>query len=192
MSSKSLETWQTIRANALNEIVTAHRMVGGIGPGRRVATQQINHAYAMLLSSQFQGYCRDLHSESVDCLVGSISPANLRGLLSIEFLAFRKLDRGNPNPGNIGADFGRLELSLWSELVRVDARTAANKRDLELLNEWRNAIAHQDFDPTKLGAIRSLHLSHVQQWRKACDALANSLDEVVRQHLTAKLGTSPW
>ena len=56
MPSNSLRNWHSIRAIALDEIESAHRMVGGSGPGRRYATQQINQAYAMLLSSQFQGF----------------------------------------------------------------------------------------------------------------------------------------
>lgn len=55
-----------LRARALDEIEAAHASVGGTGPGRRYATQQSNQAYAMLLASQFQGFCRDLHTESVD------------------------------------------------------------------------------------------------------------------------------
>lgn len=49
---------------ALGEIAAAHTAVGGQGSGRRYATQEINHAYAVLLSSQFQRFCRDLHTEA--------------------------------------------------------------------------------------------------------------------------------
>jgi len=49
---------------ALDEIEAAHASVGGTGPGRRYATQQINQAYALLIASQFQGFCHDLHTES--------------------------------------------------------------------------------------------------------------------------------
>ena len=66
MPSLSLQHWNAVRLPRLDEIERAHSSVGGTGPGRRYATQQINHAYAVLLSSQFQGFCRDLHTESVD------------------------------------------------------------------------------------------------------------------------------
>jgi hypothetical protein len=62
MPSRSFELWNTDRRQALDQIAAAHAAVGGVGPGRRYATQQINQAYATLLSSQFQGFCRDLHS----------------------------------------------------------------------------------------------------------------------------------
>ena len=65
----------TSRRRALDEIEAAHASVGGTGPGRRYATQQINQAYAVLLASQFQGYCRDLHTESVAHLMDFHSAA---------------------------------------------------------------------------------------------------------------------
>lgn len=192
MPSHSFETWKTTRANALDEIVAAHRMVGGTGRGRRYATQQINHAYAMLLSSQFQGFCRSLHAESVDLIVRSVGASNLARILRAEFIHGRKLDHGNPNPGNIGADFNRLGLLFWQDVLTHDNQNQARKSALELLNEWRNAIAHQDFDPNRLGGITYLRIAHVRSWRAACDGLAVSFDEVMRTHLQNVTGTSPW
>jgi len=55
MPSLPSNRWFAERAVDLDEIENAHRLVGGTGPGRRTATQQINQAYAMLLASQFQG-----------------------------------------------------------------------------------------------------------------------------------------
>ena len=51
---------------------------------RRYATLQINYAYAAILSSQFQAFCRDLHSESIDYLV-TVVPAALQDALLVEF-----------------------------------------------------------------------------------------------------------
>jgi hypothetical protein len=108
MPSVALLTWLTARAASLDEIENAHRSVGGSGPGRRTATQQINQAYAVLLSSQFQGFCRDLHTECAYLLAGRIAPASLQDAIRSDWQVYRKLDRGNPNPGNIGADFNRF------------------------------------------------------------------------------------
>src|SRR5947208_9932727 len=132
MASRSFQLWQTTTSVQLDEIEAAHRSVGGTGPGRRYATQQINQAYAVLLASQFQGFCRDLHDECVDCLVRSVLPTELRGPLEIEFSAYRRLDRGNANAGAIGADFNRLGLAFWSE---VDADDARNPQRRVLLEE---------------------------------------------------------
>jgi hypothetical protein len=67
MPSLAYREWITTRADALGEIEQAHAAVGGTGRGRRYATQQINQAYAVMLASQFQGYCRDLHRWRAHC-----------------------------------------------------------------------------------------------------------------------------
>ena len=193
MPSRSLHHWLTDRAGALDEIEGAHRSVGGTGPGRRYATQQINQAFAVLLSSQFQAFCRDLHGECADYFVMPMADPTLRQMLRANLVLNRKLDRGNPNPGNIGADFSRFDLVFWP---RVDAHRAQNSQRrsaLEELNAWRNAIAHQDFAPAMLRAGRPvLQLAQVQTWRKACDGLAQSFDEVLAAHIQNLTGILPW
>ena len=74
MASRALHRWQTEAQRSLDEIEQAHRAVGGAGPGRRYATQQINQAYVVMVSSQFQRFCRDLHSEAVDHLTADPGP----------------------------------------------------------------------------------------------------------------------
>lgn len=176
----------------MDEIEGAHAAVGGASPGRRTATQQINQAYAVLLSSQFQGFCRDLHFEAVDHFVAHLSPGPTQAVVRSQLLVGRKLDSGNPNPGNLGADYGRLGLDLWPALLDLTPRTAARRRALEALNAWRNAVAHQDFDPSKLGGRVRLQVAQVRGWRAACDGLASSLDSVVRTHLISLVGAAPW
>ena len=62
----------------------------------------------MLLSGQFPGFCRDLHTECVDHLAGIIPNVPLQAIFLAEARRDRKLDKGNPSPGNIGQDFNRL------------------------------------------------------------------------------------
>lgn len=155
MPSRSLTHWLEDRSNQLDELLSAHSAIGGSGRGRRYATQQVNQAYAMMLSSQFQGFCRDLHSESVDHLVHGTSPAAMQQVLRAALLLNRKLDTGNPNPGNLGSDFNRLGLNLWGSVQTLSPRNKDRQKLLEGLNVWRNAIAHQDFDPQKLGGTSS-------------------------------------
>jgi len=192
MPSNSLNYWISVRAMTLDEIAEAHTAVGGSARGRRFATQQINRAYAVLLASQFQGFCRDLHTECAVLMSNAVSPAVLQPVLRAEFTHGRQLDKGNAQPGSIGSDFGRLGLELW---LAVDAHHADNpthKRAIIELNEWRNAIVHQTLDPTKLGGTTTLQIKQVRNWRRSCNQLALSIDEVMRSYLTAILGVSPW
>jgi hypothetical protein len=191
MPSLSLQRWRDDRIGALDEIEAAHASVGGTGRGRRYATNQINQAYAVLLSSHFQGYCRDLHLESAGYLVQGITPIPLRMACRQALVQNLKLNQGNPNPGNLGSDFSRFGLAFWEEVRDLDTRNQARQNRPDELNLWRNAIAHQDFDAARLGAA-TLRLEEVRKWRAACDHLATAFDEVMRQHLRSIGGHSPW
>lgn len=191
MPSQSLIRWRSERSAALDEIEAAHLSIGGTGRGRRYATQQINQAYAVLLSSHFQGFCRNLHSESADHLTRGVTPSQLADVCRSALVQARKLDQGNPNPGNLGADFNRFGLQFWDEVRGLDARNRSRLTRLIELNNWRNAIAHQDFLPSKLGSA-TLHLKMVKRWRGACLGLANAFDEVMRRHIELVVGASPW
>ncbi len=193
MPSVAWQNWSVGRTAALDEIEHAHRSVGGTGPGRRYLTQHINQAYAVLLSSQFQGFCRDLHEECADHLVAPVASAVLSATYKNNLVFNRKLDAGNPNPGNIGSDFNRLGLAFWPAVDADSSRNPQRRQTLEALNRWRNAIAHNDFAPDMYrGSRPSLHLAEVQDWRKACDGLARSFDHVLRAHLRAATGVAPW
>lgn len=188
MPSVAFGRWTTAAKAALDEIEAAHRALGGSGPGRRYATVHVNHAYAVLVSSQFQGFCRDLHSEAVDFLSVSIAPARVGAAVRGPMVQGRKLDQGNPNPGNLGSDFGRLGMDFWRDVKAFDKRNARRLVHLDALNVWRNAIAHQDW--TKVGP--GLRLQQVRTWRSACEALAISFDAAVRDHLHGLVGRAPW
>jgi hypothetical protein len=192
MPSRSLQRWQGERSAALDEIEAAHGKVGGKGRGRRHETQQLNQAYALLLSSQFQGFCRDLHSEAVDRIVSFVQTTpQITVTLREQFTTARKLDRGNPNSGNIGSDFGRLGFAFWAQVKALGAHNAKRLKQLDALNEWRNAIAHHDFDPTTLGST-TLRLAQVRAWRTNCSSLARAFDEVVAAHLASLVRSPPW
>jgi len=163
MPSLSLQRWFAERAAVLDEMERAHRALRGSGAGVRTATLQINQAYTVLLSSHFQGYCRDFHEECADLLVRPITDGRLREMALFNLTMHRKLDRGNPIAGNIGSDFGRFRLSFWPQVDALRPQNPARRIALDELNEWRNAIAHQDFAPTMLKAGRpTLTLARVQ------------------------------
>jgi hypothetical protein len=191
MPSHSLIRWNGERIDALDEIENAHVMVGGTERGRRYATQQINYSYATLLCGQFQAFCRDLYSECVDHIV-AIVPAQVRGFLRVEFIWNRSLGRGNPHPGAIGSDFNRLGIDLWTEVYALDTRNERRRELLQELVDWRNAIAHQDFDPVALGGVSTLHLARVRAWRSAVNALTRHFDQSIFNYLRALLGGDPW
>jgi hypothetical protein len=193
MASNSLTVWRGNAAAALNELEAAHTAIGGTGRGRIYATQQINRAYAVLLSSRFQAFCRDLHSEAADHLTkSSAGPDPRLMMLRVRLTDSRKLDTGNPNPGNLGSDFGRFGIQFWDGLRAENSRNEDRRKKLEELNAWRNAIAHQDFDPVQLGGRVELRLETVRQWRSCCNGLALAMDRLLCSRIEAILGRRPW
>ena len=191
MASAAFQTWCTTASSELNEISKAHAAVGGTSRGRRYATLQLNHAYTMLLSSQFQRFCRDLHTEAASFLAQHGTIGAFRSVAFTALTQGRKLDTGNPNEGNIGSDFGKLGIvTLWTDINAHSPLNRRRREKLKTLNEWRNAIAHQDF--SKVGGSPALTLGTVESWRAACRGLASSLDVLVRGYACRVVGNRSW
>jgi hypothetical protein len=108
-----------------------------------------------------------------------------------QFLTARRLDRGNPTSGNIGADFNRLGLDFWPEVRRAHSRNESRQEQLDRIAGWRNAIADQDFESARLAPVR-LHLVTIRRWRRICTALAGSFDHVMSRYLGAVAAANPW
>ena len=101
MPSSSLQRWFAARAATLADVENAHRSMRGSGPGGRAAARQISQAYAVLLSGQFQGFCRDLHSECADYLVRDLAGMGVGPAPDAEglVLTFTPLpESGDPHP----------------------------------------------------------------------------------------------
>lgn len=192
MPSRSLQTWYADGRRALDEIEAAHRAVGRVGPGSRFAAQQINQAYVVLLSAQFQRFCRDLHSQCVEHLVHGFVHPTAWVMVRRRFEEGRKLDTGNPTPANIGSDFDRLGIKFWPALHALGAGAEARHRSLSELIQWRNAIAHQDFTHSALAGRERLQLAEVRRWRPTCEQLAVDFERVMHHYLSSVTGSAPW
>lgn len=154
--------------------------------------QQMNQAYVVLLLSQFQLFCREFHGECVEHFIRQQGLQPYRGILNLRFMERRKLDSGNPNPGNIGSDFGRLGVKLWPELRQLGLRSKHHHDALELLNHWRNAIAHQDFRNPGLRGRTTIQQTELRRWRTVCNRLAVDMDKVMFAYLSRLTGSPPW
>jgi hypothetical protein len=197
MASSALEAWQIQRQRRIDELLAAHAIVGGSGPGRRWDTEQLNWALTLRVAGEFQGFARDLHDLAVDHFVTVVARGDdrLSLVLRLQLTENRTLDRGNATPGAIGADYRRFGLSLWDALRSADYRAHLWNRKLELLNEARNAIAHAN--DAKLVALRErgypIKLKTVRRWKDALDGLAATMDDVVSDYLDSLLGGGrPW
>jgi hypothetical protein len=141
--------------------------------------------YIVLLSAHFQGFYRDLCTESAVVIASKIRPS-LRPLIQEQFTAHRQLDRGNPTHEHLKGDFKRFGFMLD---LAVDPANVRRLADLSALNEWRNVAAHQG---TKVPAGIPLDLPSLRAWRASCDGLAASLDAVLYNQLRKILRRAPW
>jgi len=196
MPSSATEYWRTFQLSALDELEQAHTALEGSGPGRRFRTSQINGAYILMLASQFQMFCRNLHSEAATAMAGVIAAGQLRDAVIAAMTQGRWLDRGNAEPRNIGKDFARIKMAFWVQVDALDVRNAARRARLRQLNIWRNGFAHQDFDfsvedQAATNGTRPT-MPFIRIWRRACDNLVDEFDSAVAAHLTTLTGTPPW
>jgi hypothetical protein len=191
MPSRALQEWRTTQRADLDRLEAAVR-----GAPERALRQQLLDAYIVLVAAHFQRYCRGLHDEAIRAVANQVLPASLGQLLGGRLRDGRQLDRGNARPSALQADFGRFRMDLWDELIRLDARNRRRYRELDQLNAWRNAVAHQGFPLSSLnatavaGTTRTLRL--VRAWRGSCAALARQIDRIVSRHLAQLIGTRPW
>ncbi|HET7233013.1 MAG TPA: HEPN domain-containing protein [Longimicrobium sp.] len=176
----------------LDEFEAAHALVGGTRASRRFARQQIAQAYVVLLCSQFQKFCRELHSEAAEWITRSAAHDPVSAVLRPLLTRGRRLDNGNASPASLGSDFGRLGIEFWIEVDSHHPRNAERKRKLEELIGWRNAIAHQDFRNPALQGADEVQIAQVRRWRRACDVLTVEIDAVLRLYLQSLMGGPPW
>jgi hypothetical protein len=196
MPSRALQEWRTTQRAELDRLEAAVRRARASSAADRALRQQLVDAYIVLLAGHFQRFCRELHGQAAECLVGNVGPPAAQTLVRDLIVTGRALSRSNATAAALGGDFGRVGMKLWSTLLERQARNSLRRRRLEQLNAWRNAIAHQDHKPDhgRLAAVagtdRSLRWATV--WRANCSALARELDVAVSQHLTNLVGSRPW
>jgi hypothetical protein len=197
MTSRALGTWQSDRTARLDRLQAAHTAVGGSGPGRRWLTVELNHALVLRLAAEFQGYARDLHTETADAVAAQLTPGNAAQLAAVvlPYQLNRRLDRGNADPNSLRDDFGMFGLRLWDDLQRrYPVRGQRWPTTLSLLNQARNGIAHSD--DQKVARVEAagwqLTLRSVRRWRGTLDALASAMDAVLGDHVGRLFGARPW
>jgi hypothetical protein len=83
-------------------VEAAHAAVHGTGAGRREATRQLDHGYAVLLAAAFQGFCRELHTEAAGLFASNL-PAGQQKVVTDALTLNRQLDRGNATPAALGS-----------------------------------------------------------------------------------------
>jgi hypothetical protein len=185
--SAALTFWQSDRLVRLTELENHCIVVQYANPPAPSFLDESQRGFVLHLAAHFQGFCRDLYTESVQVCVPFV-PAGMRPTLQTQFLASLALDRANATHESLKSDFRRFGFVL-------DLRTSHTKgpqllADLERLNGWRNRIAHQGVQVRDLPAPLTIPL--LQTWRQSADDLAIELDRIMHDELLRITGAAPW
>lgn len=196
MPSDALESWNDVRADALESLDAVHGTVTGRRVGRQYATRHYNLTMYVALAAEFQGFCRDLHDDTAAAMLWHV-PASAGPMVPIflnSLTRARQLDRGNAQPKSLGSDFQILGIQLWSDLSTLRPGSKTRWHDtLDTLNDIRNAVAHSD--QAKLDALRKKEALDVRNWRRkrsALNQLAIYMDKVAFNYLQTLTGAPPW
>jgi hypothetical protein len=197
MTSSALHGWRSTRAQRLDRLESAHKAIGGSGPGRRWVTEELNHALILRLAAEFQGFAVDLHNEMASAIASTLAGGDAERyvLLIRAFTTTRRLNRANASPEALRHDFELLGLGLWVRLAQRYPTRANQWRDrLARLNQARNGLAHSDEQKLEsvVAAGWPLTLQSVRRWRSTLDVLTTGMDLVAVEHLDRVFGVRAW
>lgn len=189
MPSTALLDWQNDRTPRLNEVEAHCASVVAQVPPNPPFLDETLRGYVLHLSAHFQGFCRDLYAECTQVWIKAIPP-NLKITAQMQFMSQLSLEKGNPSYDNIRQDFNRFGFLI--DLQAAHPQGPQQITDLNHINTWRNKAAHQGKRPLPVGIPTALTLPILQGWKATCDALATSLDGVVKAQLSNIMGVAPW
>jgi hypothetical protein len=144
MPSASLLWWRNDLMPRLSEVDGQCAASLALAPPRPTLVEENLRGYVLLLSANFQGFCRTLYFECSQVVVSKVR-ASLQALTQAQFTAHLKLDHGNPNLQNLREDFERFGFIL--DLAGAAPANPARLQDLAALNRWRNIAAHHGTIP---------------------------------------------
>lgn len=185
MPSVSLKQWTGDRVFRVNEVDRqCQTSQSAVPPNAHLAEENLR-GLILLLSAHFQGFCRDLYTESSQIISSRVDPS-LEMIVQHQFTMNCSLGYGNPNLDNIKKDFNRFGFEL--DMVAADPANHVRLAHLKELNRWRNIAAHHgNVPPSGLPALTT-----VQDWLASCNGLACSLDSIMYNQLHVILRHGPW
>lgn len=150
----------------------------------------MNFALITRLLAEFQGYCRDLHTEAVDHIVtmASIPNPNLNLIFRSAYIDRRALKVGIPSWANLCKDFSMFGMDLRKSMDAEfgNVRFGPWRIALDDLVEARNAIAHSNDEEIKNCRVKhpyGLTVRTAKGWRAKLNGFTAGLDAVVGKHL---------
>jgi hypothetical protein len=184
--SQALLEWNTTRRSKLDKVEGQCVWASGLVPADPEMVSEHLRAYVTLLSAHFQGFCRDLYTESSLKVVDRIKQVGLRPIVQVQFAAGLLLEKMNPTLDALSEDFRRFGIADLRAAIGTTPPADTHKGRLKAMNGCRNKCAHGE------PAIPELLLANIQDWRNSCDWLAAQLNAVVYDKLWVAFRSTPW
>lgn len=198
MTISALQNWRSVRLERLDRLLAAHPDVAGSTTDPAV-TREWTRALVLLLASEFQGFCRDLHDEVANA-IGRGAAGNderLRKRICSGLTMSRGLDRRSADVQTLNHDFYRLGSELSTRLAQQYPDEAAAWLDgLRYLHKARNGVIHDDDISVRKAEDAGwvLRIDSARRWRKLLDEVASAMaylfvtdiDDLFRQVLSEK------
>jgi len=195
MTSPALTTWQSRRLPRLDRLIALHPDTAGSTTDPAVA-EEWTHALVLRLTSEFQGFCRDLHTDLARTIARLLTEQNenTRSLVFAGLTRRRALEQYSATVESISGDFNRLSVDLVV-LLSTHPRAGPQWADeLTLLHVARNGVVHDD--PNKIEkltqASRELSIETVTRWRNWVDGLVGAMDDVASSRMSELFGVIRW
>lgn len=164
----------TDRLRDVDQLMDAHRAVGGAQRGRRFEVEGLNRAAVLMLSAHFEGYIEDLMAEALAALNPHLGVKPLTGNFH------------NPWPDRIDELFAFLGMNQPSKSISWQrAGNKAVRDNLGKLVRTRNQLAHGTTGV-------SVYKSEITSLRKYVEGFAQRFDELVRHQVQSLTGAPPW
>jgi hypothetical protein len=183
MTTNALADWQTIRYTRLDELFTI------VGPSQRLDLIEV---LVMRLAAVWQGFLRQFHDEITELFVAQFGLVGAPAQITHNLITYRReIDIGNANADALANDLSMFGVDLWTTLQdfaasgtngkRATPSVEQMKRTLTLLNQARNAAAHDDEARRHKMKIAGIMLSvdTLKGWRDLLNQLAIALDQTV-------------
>lgn len=195
MTSPALTTWQSSRLSRLDRLIALHPDSAGSTTDPAVA-EEWTQALVLRLSSEFQGFCRDLHNDLARTIARALTgwDEKTRSLVFAGLTRGRALEQKSASAETIRADFDRLSVDL---LLLLSTHPRAGPQwtgELGQLHRARNGVVHDD--PDKIKKLkkegRELSLATVIRWRNWVDGLVEAMDDVTSSRMSELFGMIRW
>jgi hypothetical protein len=188
MTTNALADWQTVRSARLNELAMV------IGPTDRLDLIEV---LVMRLAAEWQGFVRQFHDEITALFVTRCGLSGTLAQVASGLITYRReIDVGNASADALANDLSAFGIDLWTALANEHTGTknprnkgAATveqmKRTLTILNQARNAAAHDD--ETRRQKMRQagiiLSVTTMVAWQNLLSELAEALDQAVTKQV---------